>query len=1485
MSSGTLPQVPGLQSLLGRCQSLVRVHTCVRGLAETLCILILWMLACGIADYLIVLPGIVRAGTLVAGICLTLFVAWRRFLRPLMSSASVAELGAAVDLKFPELQESIATLISIENPEATASELGSAQMRKRIYQHVETQVQAIRPTQVVPARMTWHRFMMLSIAGGVLLLPFIIWPSGAQLLLQRLLMPYANLAAATNLYFEVPDGNRVVATGTDVTFVAIPQWRNCITGDVPTDVVLEMKTQDDRLEELPMSWDESQRQFTASLVDARQTLRYRVTGDGASTEWFTMTVADAPRIVAASLVETPPAYTARPVRTIDGVLGDIHVFERSKVVVQLTFNKPVKPATLTWKDWTPLPVPQAATQEEGVVSGKELLPEEIAAQAAGARMEGSKAAKEDAPVVPVVAMSPDRMSAVMEFDALGSGAFEFSIVDDLGLRNFETTPRRLISTLDTPPVLTVKGVADGLEVRPDDTVPLNCDVTDDIGVGAVELHYRRNEDAMLIEVANLPDRGATAVSHQFLLGLASLNVKSGDRVELRVKASDERPSPGPQVVWKGPWVLTISDNAEALGQKALREADKQLVEALRAMEQQLQEDAKQANSLKDEAWRNWNEESKDKTRGLSEKEQTQGNDLQKLAQQVAQHPLMQKQADKLAELAQQVRQQLPKKLDEAAAAADKEPAAKNLQESVNDLNRIRDELHRATDEIEKAASLEQELAELNRLALDAEQLAKESEQHQQKKAQDQPAQGQSREDFEKELQDERAELQQDQQELSQDLNSLLQRKQELLQAAREAQLDEAALIAEQMQQLARQQQQLAEGVNEEARDAAQDAQEIANSLQQARNEADQLNRRMEQQAPDVPRTEIPPLDEAIRDLRQGNLSKPEQQISDSAEQLERAAEELKKPAPEPQGPAPADDAAKAAAQREQEQRNTQRAEMQKKSEELAGRMNELEARLEEANQERGVQEPGSESNEAAQPNEAARKEPESNEPGQENPKAGQNGEQSNGAEQNAEQGNQQNQQNSEQDRAAESARKAGDLMTQLEKLTEAAREQSEALKQDASTPNNVRNHAEQSAQRAEDALRHANAGQFQRTAERMRNAAGEASRAADQMNQEGQQDRKEQLEQQRENFDRLADAFNRLQQDDAAQLSAQRTGQQQVAQQAAQTPDALSELSESLNNPALGMQHLARPAQEAAQAAQQAAQSGQQAGQQLQQGQIQQAGQNAQEAAGQLNRAAQLAQQASQGHRDPNNLVPTEVGESVADAMQSLQRASEMMNNEASQASANSQQAPEGSQPGGQEGQQGQSGQDGQNQAGQPGQEGQPGQQGEGQPGQQGQPGKQGQGQQGNAQQGQQGQPGQSGTPQDSQGSQAAQPGEGGSPNGQRGSAQQMAKAAQALKQAAKGALPSQFSPGQLNSSADPSQGDPQGQGNPAEFDGASPNATTRRSRARNWGRLQDELDPDVKDAGREVMDSEYSEIIRRYRRDLAKAAAANSETKPAAKP
>ncbi|MCA9010455.1 MAG: hypothetical protein KDB01_11945 [Planctomycetaceae bacterium] len=1253
MSLGTLPRVVGLQEILNRCQRLIWVYTFLRGTAETLCVLIACVLFGCLLDYLLVLPGVVRMTGLTATLLLTLGVAWKRLVRPLTGSAPAEELAAAVDLRFPELHESIATLISIKSQTATNSESGSDWMQNRLEQQVRSQIDSIHPTEVVRGRPAIKRWGMAAISVMAILIPLLLWPSGSQLLLQRFAMPFANLAAPTNLYFQVPLGSRTVAVNSDVPFLATPHWRTGSGGRVPNDVTVEIDVPGGSSQLLAMEYDDREAQFSASLTDIRSSVRFRICGGGATTEWFDLTVADPPRVLTAVLKATPPTYSGRPAETFDGIVGEMHVFQNSAIEMALTFNKPVQKVEIDWETWIPISVPGDTPAEQS----------------------------ESSMISPAV-LSADGRSALFRFDAIASGEFDFRVEDSLGLTNLKQTRRHLIVTTDAPPKLIVTGIHDGLDVRPDDVLPLNCVATDDVGVGELQMHLQRNAEAESIHQADGFVRGGLRAAHDFQIDLKSLGVQDGDVLTLKVRAADERPIPGPQEVWQGPWTIRISESAAAIGQTALREADQKLIEALRSIEQQLLQDSLKAVALKDQLTQESNDERRQAIRALSENEQTQGRTLQSLAEETATHPLMKRQATNLTQLAQDMRHDVANRLEAVATATEQEAALRDMQESINQLNRIREELHRVIDDIEQAAQLEQELAELNRLALEARQLAHDSQKLQQQRENGHPEAGQSEEDHQTRLSETQRQLQQEQQELTTDLGKLLQRRKELLQAAREAELDRAAKIAGQTRRLAQQQQQLAEGITENA-------------------------------------------------------------------------------SVEP------DDSASAATE----------------------------------------------------------------------------------------------------DRLAESD-VAEKLLNDLAKMTAAARETADSVRATHIEPTGAKKDSDQAAERADEALRHAAAGQFGRATERMRDAADASDHAADHIPDAVHQDLRERLQQQRDNFNRMSKVVEQLENNGPAKVATQKSTQQNVAAAAALLPETLRELAERLSISELGLQDQATPADEAVQAAQNGARSSEAASERLNESQLQQAGEESEDASQHLQHAADLTEQAAQGHREPDAIIPGDVGESVSDALQSLKRAEKMMGEESRQpADAD----PSGSNP---DDATGQSGAEGQSDfESQSGSEALAGNDESGAPREDSdRPGEAESAQTQSAG----GQPGQrqAGDPQGKPGSSAKGKGQ------QANSAEQLARAAKSLNAAARGALPKQFSPGQLSTDPDGASGEPAAEGHVSEFDGQSPGATRRHGSGRRWGGLHDALDADVSDAGKEVLDSEYSELIQRYRRDLARSGQ-NSLSKP----
>lgn len=1418
MSVTSVPQPAGMDELLRRCRMRIQVQTAVRGLADTVRTLAVCVLVGCVVDFLIPLPGTVRLILLMGFVGAAVTVFWRRLAGPLLKSFPAEELGAAVDLTHPDLKEGLASLIAFQNPELTEAEAGSALMRMRLCGQVESALRNVEERNVVTPRSMIRRCGYALVPILFVLLPVLFWPSGSQLLLQRLLLPLANLSTVSNLYFEVPSANRWVVAGSDVRFEAIPRWRTHAAGPLPQSVSVELETRDGHRDSLPMEYDESGTRFLATLPAVRMSLRYRISGGGFVSEWFDLNVAEPPRIVAVLLTETPPAYTGRPIELFDGAVGNIPVFERSQIDLVVQFSKPAAEAKILWQDWSPI-TSQIAVDE----LSEELVPDAVADSGV---LKGT-AANETLPIAEPVQWSADRLTATFRWTALGSGRFEIFAADERGLPN-PTEPERLLEVAeDKAPILKVTGVTDELKLRPDDVLPLNCSVADDIGVGSLELRFRKNEEVERIEPAAGLERGRRSIEHAFRMALKDLGLTSGDRLSIRIRAADERPVPEPHVVWSQTWTIGIDDQAEAVGSQALREEDQKLIDQLKALEQQLAQDAERGKELKEQLWQTWDDATRQAVRQLSEKEQQQGRELEQLAEQVAAHPLMKDQADELNSVGDVLRTEIPEPLNDAARA-DRNPAANKIQEAVDALGTSRERLHQTIEEIENLAKLEADLAELNRLALEADRLAEDARQLEQDQKANEPDEGQTAEELQRELEERNQQLSADRQRLTSDLEELLRKRNELLESARQAQSEKLEALSKQLQQLGQQQQQLADAVQEESRETARDAQSLTDQLQRIRNDAGELDQQLAKNAPPSPRPDLSALDDAIRAMRQGNLSAAEKNVAAVSQEMQKAAASEKKAA---------------------------RDQSAQQAGDIADRLEHLKQQLGELS-----------SQHSAEPSPENAKSSEGSNP--------------------ADDGNL----SDTESLPAQSNRIADDLISRLKTLSDATAALSATLASDPKADRAAAQDAELAAADGNDAVRAARAGEFSDAAQKMEQSADKSLLAAGKLNDHEQQDRRTQLQAMAGEMKQLADTIRQLQQSNSSQAAVRQSTQQDIADQSASLPEQVAELTERLNLPALGMQQQSRQAEESGQAAQQAAQSGQQASEELRQTDLQQAAESGRETAGHLNRAAQLAGQATSSRPTDPGPIPSEVGDSVAEALQNLERARRMARDaeaarresQAAQDAALAQQQQAAGKESGEPSGNGQPSPD-QNGKGESNSPSSPGANpsdaesdnpessgaanSSGKPSGSGKPGESKAGEPGAGESRQEGSPGE-GSP--------------GSPVKKSGSgseSQPLSDAARALADAARGALPQEFIPGQMSASSGATGGKGgQASGNGQGWDGQLPGTQRQRNdRTREWGLVNDELDGEMNDASRDVVDTEYSDLIRRYRRELARAAAGQS--------
>lgn len=882
------------------------------------------------ADWLFDFEPTTRLVMLICGVLVNVGLAVWWLVRPCVRSLPSAELAAFAEQQFPELGERLTSLVELAQPQVSEKERGSSFMREMLERETLECLAECEIERAVPKRRALRSFWSGACAVVVVLLSLVLFPSVSGMLFARLVNPWGNFESVGPLQFKVAGGDRVAARGSDVTITVTAQWRNGSDEPVPEPISMTLKSANGESDSRDLHFDAEANAFIATLPSVFDSFDFQVIGSGSRSARYQVTVVDAPSVTAAKLVVESPPYVGEPRREIDGITGDIRVFERSKLHFSLTFNKPLKSAELEWLSASAVPGTLHARKSDANVDDAQ-RDEQLKL---GPRVNELVPAIDNLPRT-AMQLAADGRSASLMIPAELQAIVAFRLQDEHGLTN-EEPHRQLLVTLDQPPLLEVAGSQHD-EARPTDVYPLRLAAADDFGIGTLELHLKA--ESGLEKVIELPREklGTTSIEHEFRVDLADLDLKGGDRLSLQVCAADERPMPGANEVWSAVRTISLRENASAPGAVDVVARQKEIKDEFAALRKDIAAEMKKSDELQAAADQNAADKKpfaqSEQLKSLAEQEHQTADALQNLAERFEEHPLFANLAPEAKRVAED---ELQKLAQELAAATKFEPQdlAEQLQDNAEGLKKADEKLSALEKRFGELAQLERELLDVGRLAQRANQLADDATQLEEKRtelAQSPLLEGERPEDraaAQEQLRQEQAQLGKEQDELLAALNKLLTEKPAIVQAARDHQLDRLAELAEGAKQLANKQDHLAHAIEQEATQrqeaAAPLAEKQAALVEQAQQLADQVE--AQQARNPVAPLDIEALQKVLDDLQAGNAQAAAEQAQTLANDAEHAARELLQNQPLPADPreaakelakrqrALADDIAKAAEQ-------------------------------------------------------------------------------------------------------------------------------------------------------------------------------------------------------------------------------------------------------------------------------------------------------------------------------------------------------------------------------------------------------------------------------------------------------------------------------------------------------------------------------------------------------------------------------------------
>jgi hypothetical protein len=355
-------------------------------------------------------------------------------------------------------------------------------------------------------------------------------PEAFTTALNRITHPAADIPPWSKFQFDITPQKPAVIYGSDLLITCSLQGNRI---DKPVECLLRQPGSNIVLR-LPVS-RESATRFSRRLDAVTQPLEVAFACGKARSHWLPVEVLLQPNVLATAVQATPPAYMGLDASRGSLDSREISVPEGSEIVLELTSNRPLGSATLTFtpaRNGAAEPTPVETTAE---ISGH---------------------------------------VAAFRFTASRSGKLSASIRDVRGTASAKPSDLVLMAIPDQPPVIDLVSPPPLLLATPKSKIPIDAKTTDDLGLARVQLvrtlsGFRDRSQPIANGLAKTRE-----LDVKNGLDLAALGLEAGQTIELFVEASDHNPSLLGQGASGIARIQIIAENdyaARLRGQTTLRE--------------------------------------------------------------------------------------------------------------------------------------------------------------------------------------------------------------------------------------------------------------------------------------------------------------------------------------------------------------------------------------------------------------------------------------------------------------------------------------------------------------------------------------------------------------------------------------------------------------------------------------------------------------------------------------------------------------------------------------------------------------------------------------------------------------------------------------------------------------------------------------------------------------------------------------------------
>ena len=680
---------PELSATLQRATRRIKRILLLRGLlAVTATTLIALLAVIAIDASFVLYSQLLRLGLSLVGLSAVVWVAMRQLVRPLLQPYSPAKIATLIEQRHPELEERLSTVVELLSMPETR-ERGSEQLVSLITEAAEADARTVSPKREFTGRTIKPKLVAASIATGIVVLLFAVWPTQLSLLCLRALAPFAELDNLFARQLNVKPGSVTMLVGDPLEVDA--SIKNVLQGQAylrkkPLDSFWARETPE-RMRLLPSQEgsSSSERHFSQLFPAVGASFQYRVTCGYAVTRYYTVTAVERPAAMIQKVTYSYPDYTGKPERVQTNEFGEIAGVIGTQITIDTRINRPVD------------------------ITGTFIAP-------------------------PVDSEIPPSQHKHLkkQFRLTKDAGPQWGIVlkDNYGFTNNPSFyPLRAIA--DRPPTIAFTQPAKHtVRIAKRGHLSLAYQITDDFGITNATLNIASNDKEFS---EHLPLHNVQAIDAETWRGLQTVDLRdekwaSSHKIRIQLTVSDKRTEPfgGPQIAKSHTLTIEFDDGARTLESQNYKDQAEKIKQSIQDLTEQLRKDERQAEELRNKL---------DGKQKLDQQDQQKldaiRNDLaeaeQKVEDAVAENKdsALKPLADKLDKLNKKQISDARKTAEQAQQASQQQqsPQIRSLEKKLEDATKTAEEMKR---EAEAFAQKLDKLAAIDELATREEALAQDA---------------------------------------------------------------------------------------------------------------------------------------------------------------------------------------------------------------------------------------------------------------------------------------------------------------------------------------------------------------------------------------------------------------------------------------------------------------------------------------------------------------------------------------------------------------------------------------------------------------------------------------------------------------------------------------------------------------------------------------------------------------------------------------